>query len=250
MGLREQNILAGIFMLHWSTMMFGFLVEYVSVPKYHADYTKYRTPIGPEQFNDFVQSADKENWTTQVDYSDPDRGRNALKLIDQAEWEGDTPAADLRTAHQRMEKDAAAVREQGGDGALVYRRYRRFIWSQKCRNYVRRMVPHVIGWFPMTAAWVMIINALEVARRDLEDVSDQVIPDWVYGAIWGTVVIFWSFTVVQILFQFYAPGYYWGTELIYCTLSLTAKLYLGWFLLINVVQTDSAEGALGGVPID
>ena len=112
------------------------------------------------------------------------------------------------------------------------------------------MVPHVIGWFPMTAAWVLIINALEMARRDLEDVSDQRIPEWVYGAIWGTVVIFWSFTVVQILFQFYAPGYYWGTELLYCVLSLTAKIYLGWFLLINVVQTDSAEGALGGVPID
>ena len=137
MGLREQNILAGIFMLHWSTMMFGFLVEYVSVPKYHADYTKYKTPIGPEEFEDFVNSPNKETWTTQVDYSDPDRGRNALKLIDQAEWEGDTPAADLRMAHQRMEKDAAAVREQGGDGALVVRRYRRFIWSQKCRNYVR-----------------------------------------------------------------------------------------------------------------
>ena len=70
----------------------------------------------------------------------------------------------------------------------------------------------------MTAAWVLIINALEMARRDLEDVSDQRIPEWVYGAvrrvlqptrsrkssrpalcaqIWGTVVIFWSFTVVR-----------------------------------------------------
>jgi len=25
-----------------------------------------------------------------------------------------------------------------------------------------------------------------------------------------------------------------GTEIAYCILSLTAKLYLGWFLLINV----------------
>ena len=28
LGIREQNALAGIFMLHWSTMWFGFLVEY------------------------------------------------------------------------------------------------------------------------------------------------------------------------------------------------------------------------------
>lgn len=30
-----------------------------------------------------------------------------------------------------------------------------------------------------------------------------------------------------------------GTEIAYCILSLTAKLYLGWFLLINVLYVDS-----------
>ena len=47
------------------------------------------------------------------------------------------------------------------------------------------------------------------------------------------------------------PGFYWGTELIYCVLSLTAKLYLGTFLLINVIMVDGGvEQALsnGGVP--
>lgn len=42
-----------------------------------------------------------------------------------------------------------------------------------------------------------------------------------------------------------------GTELIYCVLSLTAKLYLGTFLLINVIMQDGGvEAALanGGVP--
>ena len=41
-----------------------------------------------------------------------------------------------------------------------------------------------------------------------------------------------------MLFQRLPPGFYWGTELCYCALSLTAKLYLGWFLLINVIMTD------------
>jgi len=36
------------------------------------------------------------------------------------------------------------------------------------------------------------------------------------------------------------PGFYFGTELCYCALSLTAKLYLGWFLLINVIFTDGS----------
>jgi hypothetical protein len=42
-----------------------------------------------------------------------------------------------------------------------------------------------------------------------------------------------------------------GTELIYCVLSLTAKVYLGTFLLINVIMVDGGvEAALanGGVP--
>lgn len=31
-----------------------------------------------------------------------------------------------------------------------------------------------------------------------------------------------------------------GTEICYCILSLTAKLYLGWFLLINVLYVDGS----------
>jgi hypothetical protein len=38
-----------------------------------------------------------------------------------------------------------------------------------------------------------------------------------------------------------------GSELIYCFMSLTSKLYLGLFLLINVVMVEgSAEDILGG----
>lgn len=54
----------------------------------------------------------------------------------------------------------------------------------------------------------------------------------------------------SIIFQKLNPAHYWGTELIYCALSLSAKLYLGWFLMINVVMTDGAENALGGVNPD
>ena len=50
---------------------------------------------------------------------------------------------------------------------------------------------------------------------------------------------------VQIIFQRLPPGFYWGSEMLYITLSLTAKLYLGFFLLINVLYADgSVEQAL------
>lgn len=37
-----------------------------------------------------------------------------------------------------------------------------------------------------------------------------------------------------------------GTELTYCALSLTAKLYLGWFILMNVVVVSPEEGGAEG----
>ena len=120
-----------------------------------------------------------------------------------------------------------------------------FVSAQRTNNYIRRMIPHVIGWFPMTAAWVIIVAHLEWARRDLTYITTRTIPSWVDGAIYGTVLIFWSFTAVQILYQRLPPGFYWGSELVYCILSLSAKLYLGLFLLINVIMTDgTVEGAL------
>ena len=52
---------------------------------------------------------------------------------------------------------------------------------------------------------------LEWARHDLAKLSDDIsIPSWVDGVIYGTVVIFWSFTFPQIIFQFLPPGFYWG----------------------------------------
>ena len=38
-----------------------------------------------------------------------------------------------------------------------------------------------------------------------------------------------------------------GTEVVYCILSLTSKLYLGWFLMSYVLWQDvDAEQSLGG----
>ena len=141
LGLREQNILACIFMLHWTTMWLGFLVEYVSVPKYHQDKTKYLTPIGRLQFEEFANyPGNKNEWTTQTNYRDYDKGANALKIINQVEWEGDRPAADIRLAHQRTDDPNATDPElppgQVADPKPV-KVHRRFIHAQKTRNYIR-----------------------------------------------------------------------------------------------------------------
>ena len=66
-------------------------------------------------------------------------------------------------------------------------------------------------------------------------------PEFVNGLLYGSVIIFWSFGVVQVIFQCLPPGYYWGTEICYCVLSLTAKLYLGFILLLNVLVADGSR---------
>ena len=47
----------------------------------------------------------------------------------------------------------------------------------------RRMVPHIFGWFTMSAAWVIMIVHLEWAKLDLAEITDRVIPDWVNAAV-------------------------------------------------------------------
>ena len=75
------------------------------------------------------------------------------------------------------------------------------------------MVPHALGYVPMTAAWVVMVHHLEIARYDLSLVTDRKIPEWVDAVIYGTVLLFWSFSAVQILGQRLNPGFYFGALL-------------------------------------
>ena len=69
--------------------------------------------------------------------------------------------------------------------------------SQRTANWLRRMVPHVFGWFTMTSVWFILFTQLEHARRDIHEVSDRNIPEWVFAAIIGTSLIFMSFALVR-----------------------------------------------------
>ena len=217
LGIREQYALAGIFMLTWATQTYGFLTVYISTPKAYVDKDNYKYPVGPYQLQKFAEGAADYGLTDY--YRDP----NALKLIDQTEWEADRPLYDIKNAPEMPV----------GKAYILVR-------AQRTANWLRRMVPHVFGWFTMTSVWFILFTQLEHARRDIQEVSDRNIPEWVYAAIIGTSIIFMSFALVQIIFQRLAPGFYWGTEIAYCILSLTAKMYLGWFLLINVIYVDGS----------
>ena len=210
---------------------FGFLTEYISVPKALVDTQNYKYPIGPAQYRDFVQTGKLRkdvNSYEQPGNTGYRRDPRALKLISQEQWELERPVYDY-TYQEKM---------LGSESDF-------FIQAQRLNNFVRRMVPHALGYFPMTSAWVIIVTHLEQAKHDIAKISDMQIPAWVNALIYGTVLIFWSFSAVQIVFQRMPPGFYFGSEICYCLLSLTAKMYLGFFLLYNVIAVDaSVEEAL------
>ena len=72
------------------------------------------------------------------------------------------------------------------------------------------MVPHVFGWFTMTSVWFILCAQLENAKRDIDEVSDNNIPEWVEATIYGSLLIFMNFAFTQIVFQRLCPGMYWG----------------------------------------
>ena len=155
-------------------MSYGLLTEYISVPKFYADTTTYQYPIGRLQVDAF-REGEPYNGITNL---------RSLPIVSESEWELDEPLTYLDLGIQRTRKRA--------------------------KNFVRRMIPHALGYVPLIGAWVIIIVYLEWARHDLKLITDAEIPEWVYRALYGTIIIFVSFAFVQLLYQWLNPGFYWG----------------------------------------
>ena len=216
-GIREQNTLALIFVCFWVTMMLGWMTELYSRPVIHADETDYKVPVGRLGF---------------VGKPDYVRNPNALHLLSNSQWEGERPLRDK-------------------DGKLLASSNLDFLHAQRFSNYIRRMLPHTLGIFPFTGAMAVIVYHLEYAKWKLHTETELKMPWFVDAIIYGSLLLFSSFTVVQIVYQYLPPGFYFGTEICYCVLSLVAKMWLGCLLLANVIMTESrAEDALGGAALE
>lgn len=111
-------------------------------------------------------------------------------------------------------------------------------------NYMGRMLPHFLGFVPYVTGWFILISNF---RSQIDDLCPRIqdrVPEFVEPLIYGSCVIFSLFTFVQQRYQYTAPREYWKTEVWYNVLSLTSKLYLGVFLLINVLQKSSFNDAV------
>ena len=134
-------------------------------------------PVNPLQlrkfFDPFKNDVDKKTDY----YSDP----NALKLISQTEWSSARPLYDLKNPTQPI-----------GTERIDY-----LPRAPRTRDWARRMVPHFFGWFTMTSVWAILVAQLENAKRDIDEISDRNIPEWINALIYGTFLIFTQFAFVR-----------------------------------------------------
>lgn len=116
-------------------------------------------------------------------------------------------------------------------------------FAPKFKSYTWRMLPHVLGIFPYITCWVLIVNNFVEQINDLPEELRDRIPAFVIPAVAGSIAIFTLFTFVQWRYQWIAPKYYWRTELHYCFLSATSKVYLGALLYSNVLLNARFDDA-------
>jgi hypothetical protein len=104
-----------------------------------------------------------------------------------------------------------------------------------------RLAPFWGGVLSIGVAWSVLIAcfAQSVAdTRELRGPDAPSIPPWVVAALFGTMVLFFSFAVNAFLFLWARPSVsrFIACEAIYVVLSLTAKVWLGSLVLANVLM--------------
>jgi hypothetical protein len=237
-GLREVNTIALSWMLMAITMFFGLAQETWSRPA-RRDPDGYRGWVGdPPRTNEIMAIEEKRRSF---------RDRNYIRRPGGAKRYPYKQTLQNGTSAQRLNfedyPESAPPPPLEPREIQLLRQYA----MQYTYNYFYRMIPHFVGWFPYVAVWVVYFNhfgsQLSDLRREDEALFERV-PDFVPYAVGGTAIFFTSFTFVQWRYQYISPDFYWKTEIIYCFLSATSKLFLGTLLYVNILAFASFDEGL------
>lgn len=113
-------------------------------------------------------------------------------------------------------------------------------WTEA--NVAWRLQAHLFGYIPQFFAWGLIIaqflDAATASTTDSEGEKREM-PKFVYGIIFGEVLIFWGFGLVQLVVSLRPPAKYYQGEVAYMWLSMFAKGFLGVLMLSNVLMSSS-----------
>lgn len=102
------------------------------------------------------------------------------------------------------------------------------------KPFIIRASPHLIGYIPQTAAWLVIL-------LNYYDETEDKPPAWVSAVIWAQLALFFAFGIVQVVQQCSQPQAFYMGEIAYQVLSLAAKGTLGGLLLFNVLALGTFD---------
>jgi len=105
-------------------------------------------------------------------------------------------------------------------------------------NKLERLQAHLIGYVPQCFAWGLVIaQFMEAGGSSATDSQGEKsqMPTFVYGIVFGELLIFWCFGLVQLIVSLRPPAKYYQGEIAYMWLSLLAKGVLGLLVLSNVL---------------
>ena len=113
-------------------------------------------------------------------------------------------------------------------------------WQKKSR--FARLWPSLLGWVPYVPVWVIIVWNFHRAI-DKAAANDREVPGFVYGVIYGQVVLFSLFAIPQLIVLGLSngPKLFWAGEMAYVILSLTSKAVLGLLFVASTFAFDSLE---------
>jgi len=197
LGIRDQNTLASLYMLMWCTQMFGLLTEWGASVNVELE-TCPRALLSDKGRHEIgCEVATHRRWA-----NDPMRTEGAWKAILTLEQNNRNIRTKYKFWIRRVlvrvgcfTNNATVIPLQEFDRCTlsVYR------WERK-KAYVRRMLPHVLGISPYLAAWTIMLRSFTDSLNDVKVENASVwdkIPDFVVPAVFGTFVIFSTFTFVQ-----------------------------------------------------
>lgn len=110
-------------------------------------------------------------------------------------------------------------------------------WAEP--NVLWRLQAHIFGYVPQLFAWGLIIaQFMRAATASTTDSQGETreMPKFVYGIVFGEVIVFMCFGIVQLVVSLRAPAKYYQGEIAYMWLSLFAKGFLGVMMLANVLM--------------
>ena len=121
-------------------------------------------------------------------------------------------------------------------------------YSSWTTSWPHRLQAHFMGYVPQITAWFIIMysfHQVALSQATITTSAGEVktvqMPNFVYGIVYGELVVFWSFGIIQLVFTLLSPKMYPYGELCYQIMSLVSKGLLGLILIVNVLMLSRFE---------